>query len=214
MTDAAVLAYLRATSVVETDIQRHNRLTTEASGCGHIQLAPEQGQLLALIAKLVGARRALEIGVYAGYSALWLAGALPPGGQLVACDNDGDITQRARSDWARAGLADCIELRLGPALDTLDREISAGMAGRYDLALIDADKQGYIDYYERCMTLVRPGGVILADNTLWYGRVATADRSDETTAAILAFNDHLARDARVDISMIPIGDGLTVARKR
>lgn len=214
MIDPDLLAYLRYASLRETPLLAENRRITEAQGLGHLQVAPEQAQLMALLVKLARARLGIEIGVLAGYSALWLAEALPPGGRLLACDIDPQVTQRARADWATAGLADRIELRIGPALTTLDAEISGGMAARYDFAFIDADKVGYIDYYERCMTLVGSGGFIMADNSLWYGRVVDADDTSTDTQAIRGFNRHLHADERVDLSLIPLGDGLTVARKR
>lgn len=191
-----------------------NRGVTEASGAAHLQVSPRQGQLMALLVALAEARRGIEIGVYAGYSTLWLAEAIGPSGRILACDHDADITARARADWAAAGVADRIDLRLGDALATLDAEVAAGMIGAYDFALIDADKTRYIDYYERCLALVRAGGLIMADNTLWYTRVADPACADDDTEAIRAFNRHLHADDRIDLSVLPLGDGLTLARKR
>lgn len=214
MFDSDVLAYLREVSLRETSVMQANRRHTASGDDAHLQIDPEQGQLLALLVRMIGARRGIEIGVFAGYSSLWLAGALPADGYLVACDNDAVITRRARADWTAAGLSDRISLRLGQALETLDAEIHAGRAQTYDFVFIDADKAGYIDYYERGLTLIRSGGLVIADNTLWHGRVVDAHDDSVDTRAIRAFNRYLHEDRRVDMSLIPIGDGLTVARKR
>ncbi|KEZ79195.1 O-methyltransferase [Salinisphaera hydrothermalis] len=212
--DARLRAYIDEIGDREPAHLAANRGVTEASGAGHLQVSPRQGQLMALLVALAEARRGIEIGVYAGYSTHWLAEAIGPSGRILACDHDPEITARARADWAAAGLADRIDLRLGDALDTLNREVAAGMAGAYDFALIDADKARLIDYYERCMALVRAGGLIMIDNTLWYARVADPACHDDETEAVRAFNRHVAADERVDISVLPIGDGLTLARKR
>ena len=212
--DARLLAYIERIGEREPAHLAANRRVTRASGAGQMQVSPRQGQLMALLVALAEARRGIEIGVYAGYSTLWLAEAIGPSGRLLACDHDPDITERARADWAAAGLADRIDLRLGDARATLDAEVAAGMAGAYDFAFIDADKSRYIDYYERCLALVRPGGLIMADNTLWYTRVADSSCTDEETEAIRAFNRHLAHNERVDLSVLLVGDGLTLARKR
>lgn len=214
MIDSEILAYLRHVSLRETDVMIANRRATAATGNANLQIDPEQGQLLALLVRLSGARRAIEIGVYAGYSSLWIAQSLPAGGQLLACDIDAGITERARRDWATAGLTDRIELRLAPARDTLDQEIAAGMAGQYDFVFIDADKAGTIDYYERALALVRAGGLIVVDNTLWHGRVIDADDHSTDTQAIRYFNRYIHGDERIDLSVVPIGDGLTLAYKR
>lgn len=214
MYDADLLAYLRHTSLRETPVMTENRRLTASRDDANLQVDPEQGQLMALLLRLMGARTGIEVGVFAGYSSLWLADALPPGGRLLALDIDEEITQRARADWAAAGLADRVELRIGPALEALDAEIAAGMAGRYDFVFIDADKSGYIDYYERGLALLASGGLVIADNTLWHGRVIDADDHSTDTEAIRAFNRYLHADERVDISLVPIGDGLTLARKR
>ncbi|MES1932212.1 caffeoyl-CoA O-methyltransferase [Salinisphaera shabanensis T35B1] len=214
MIDKELLAYLRHVSLRETEIMVANRRTTAAEANADLQVDPEQGQFMALLLKLAGARRGIEIGVYAGYSSLWIAQSLPAEGRLLACDNDPEITERARRDWAAAGLADRIELKLGDALATLDAEVAAGMAGAYDFVFIDADKAGYIDYYERALALVHAGGLIMADNSLWHGRVIDPDDESTDTQAIRAFNRHVHADDRVDMSLIPIGDGLTLAYKR
>ncbi|ROO30205.1 O-methyltransferase [Salinisphaera orenii] len=214
MYDAELVTYLRHISSRETAVMADNRRLTASRDDAGLQIDPEQGQLIALLLRLMGARRGIEIGVFAGYSSLWIAEALPPDGCLIACDSDAEITQRARADWARAGVADRIDLRIGPAMATLDAEIAAGMAGRHDFVFIDADKTGYLDYYERALALLAPGGLAIADNTLWHGRVIDPDDASADTEAIRAFNRRLRDDERVDLSLVPIGDGLTLARKR
>jgi caffeoyl-CoA O-methyltransferase len=179
-----------------------------------MQISPEQGQLLGLLIRATGARRCLEVGVFTGYSALSVALALPQDGSLIACDVNAEWTAIATRYWRAAGVADKIDLRLAPALDTLDQIIEQGHANTYDFAFIDADKVTYADYFERALTLIRPGGLIAVDNTLWYGRPANAAVRDADTVAIRAFNARLHADERVDLSLIPIGDGVTLACKR
>jgi predicted O-methyltransferase YrrM len=179
-----------------------------------MQIAPEQGQFLAMLAKLINAKRALEIGTFYGYSALWVALALPKDGRLVACDINDEWTAIARRYWERAGVADKIELRLGLATDTLRALEREAMAGSFDLAFIDADKSGYDEYYEQSLHLLRPGGVIVFDNVLWSGRVADPRVRDADTRALRALNTKIAADDRVDKVMVTIGDGMTVARKK
>jgi predicted O-methyltransferase YrrM len=179
-----------------------------------MQIAPEQGQLMALLAELCGARRAIEIGTYTGYSALCLAQALGPEGRLICCDLSAEWTAVGVPFWERAGVRERIELRIGPALQTLDALLGEGQAGRFDLAFIDADKQGYREYYERCLELLRHGGLVLLDNTLWDGAVADPAQQDAETRALRELNAFLHRDQRVSLSLVPIGDGLTLARKR
>lgn len=210
---ATLHRYLVANSVRETPAQRALRAVTQRMPNANMQISPEQGQFLQLLVRLLGARHYLEIGTYTGYSALCVALAMPKNGRVVCCDLSEEWTSIARRYWTRAGVGRKIELRLGPALSTLDALLSRREAGRYDLAFIDADKENYCNYYERCLKLVRRGGLIAADNTLWYGRVA--DRRDRSvdTRAIRAFNRRLHRDRRVDVSLVPIGDGLTLARK-
>ncbi len=212
--DDPLHGYLLEHSLREPDAARRLREMTRKMPEANMQIAPEQGQLLHLLALAIGARQVLEVGTFTGYSALWLARALPPDGRLVACDRSREWTDLARPYWAEAGVAGKIDLRLGPARETLDGLLAEGAAGTLDLAFIDADKEGYPDYYERSLDLLRPGGLVLADNTLWHGRVADPDAHDPDTLAIRDFNDHLHRDQRVDVSLVPIGDGLTVARKR
>lgn len=206
--------YLLSVSLREAPILRQLREETAGLPAADMQIAPEQGQFMALLARLIGARQALEIGVFTGYSALAVALALPASGQLVACDINPDWTDIARRYWALGGVADRIDLRLAPALDTLDRLMAEGRAGSFDYAFIDADKENYIAYYERCLALIRPGGLILIDNVLWSGRVLDEESEDPETRAIRAFNHHLSRDERVEASMTPFADGLTLARKR
>jgi O-methyltransferase len=205
----ALHAYLLANSLRETPVQRALRAVTSRMPRATMQIAPEQGQFLQLLLKLTGATRCVEIGTFTGYSALAMALALPPGGRIVCCDLSEEWTSVARKYWARASVSKKIQLKLGPALETLKK-----LQGPFDLAFIDADKANYQNYFERCLKLVRRGGLIAIDNTLWYGRVI--DRGDRSadTRAIRAFNRRLRRDRRVDIAMVPIGDGLTLALKR
>lgn len=178
------------------------------------QIAPEQGQLLAFLIELIGARRTLDIGTFTGYSALAAALALPPDGRVIACDVSEDWTAIARRYWAEAGVADRIDLRLGLALDTLDALVAAGEAGRFDFALIDAEKKNYPAYYERALRLVRPGGLIALDNTLWRGTVADDAAGDRKTELFRRLNRALHADQRVSLVLLPLGDGLTLVRKR
>ena len=179
-----------------------------------MQIAPEQGALMQVLVRMIGAKRYLEIGTFTGYSALCVALAMPANGRLVCCDLSEEWTSVARKFWRRAKVAPKIQLRLGPALDSLDALLREGDAGRYDLAFIDADKENYLGYFARCMRLVRRGGVIAVDNTLWGGRVVDERRQDADTKAIRAFNRKLHRDRRIDVALVPIGDGLTLAHKR
>jgi caffeoyl-CoA O-methyltransferase len=169
---------------------------------------------MALLIKLIGARRCLEVGTFTGYSSLAVALALPEDGRILACDIDEDFTAVARRYWHEAGVAEKIDLHLAPALETLQAEIEAGAAGTYDFAFIDADKENYAGYFEACLTLLRRGGLMAVDNVLWSGKPAQPDADDELTEAIRAFNAQLHVDERVDISLLPLGDGLTLARKR
>ena len=179
-----------------------------------MQISPDQGQLMALLVKATGARKAIEVGTFTGYSALVVASALPEDGTLVACDVSEEFTSVGRSHWERAGVASKIDLRLGPAVKTLDAMIAAGEAGQYDMAFIDADKENYLNYYERCLTLLRPGGLILFDNMLWGGRAANPKENDVATKAIRALTRTLHADERIDVSLLPVGDGLSLAVKR
>jgi caffeoyl-CoA O-methyltransferase len=207
-------SYLLEVSLRDDPLRQQLREETARDEMARMQIAPEQGQFMALLVQLTGARKALEIGVYTGYSALCVASALPVDGRLVACDINATWTATAQRYWKEAGLDDRIELRLAPALETLDALIADGEAGSFDFAFIDADKENYSDYYERSLTLLRPGGLIAVDNTLWSGRVADPANQDADTRAIRTFNAALHQDTRIDISLVPIADGLTLAMKR
>lgn len=179
-----------------------------------MQISPDQGQFMALLVKLIGAKRAIEVGTFTGYSALMVAEALPDDGKLVACDIDDEMPSVGRKHWEKNGVADKIDLRIGPAVDTLDALIAAGESGTYDIAFIDADKENYGEYYERCLVLLRERGLILIDNVLWGGRVADPSNNDESTVAIRELTAKMQADERVDFSLIPVGDGLSFAVKR
>jgi predicted O-methyltransferase YrrM len=205
-------------------VVRHNREHPELARLreatashprANMQISPEQGALLAMLVKLTGARRTIEIGVFTGYSALAVALALPAGGRILACDISDEYTRVGRPYWERAGVADKIDLVLEPALHTLDARLATGEAGRYDFAFIDADKSNYDAYYERCLKLLRTGGLIAFDNVLWSGRVADKvdPAADADTAALQLLNAKLQGDERIDVALLPIGDGLTLARK-
>lgn len=210
----ALYDYLLSVSLREPEILAELRRETMAMAQRSMQIAPEQGQFMALLVRLTGALRVLEIGTFTGYSALAMALALPPEGRIIACDVSEEWTEVARRYWQRAGVGDRIELRLAPALETLDALIGAGGGATFDFAFIDADKSRYLDYYERTLTLLRPGGLIAVDNTLWGGSVVDPEKTDPDTAAIRAFNAALRDDPRIELSLVPIGDGLTLARKR
>jgi len=207
-------AYLLDTSLREPPLLKRLRDETAAHPQARMQISPEQGQFMQLLSKLIGARRCIEVGVFTGYSSLAMALALPADGRILACDVSEEFTSVARRYWKEAGVAGKIELVLAPATETLDARLKAGEAGSYDLAFIDADKANYANYYERILKLLRPGGLVLVDNVLWSGRVLDADDRSEDTAAIRNFNQALHHDERVDLSLLPIGDGLTLARKR
>ena len=179
-----------------------------------MQIAPEQGQFMQMLVRLSGARRAIEVGVFTGYSSLAVMLAMPEDGRLLALDVSEEYTAVARRHWQAAGVAGRIELVIAPAAETLDARLAGGEAARYDFAFIDADKTSYLAYYERLLKLLRPGGLIVVDNTLWSGRVADPEERDADTRALRAFNDALHRDPRVDLALLPVGDGLTLARLR
>lgn len=212
--DSGLYEYLLSVSLREAPVLARLRAETAAHPKVNMQIAPEQGQFMALLARLGGALRCVEVGVFTGYSSLAVALALPPGGRIVACDISEEYTAVARRYWALAGVEDRIDLRLAPALETLDALLEEGGAGAYDFGFIDADKEGYAGYYERMLQLLRPGGLVAVDNTLWNGAVADPAERDADTVAIRAFNERLHEDQRVDLSLVPIGDGLTLARKR
>lgn len=212
--DERLYDYLLAVSVREPQVLADLREETAKLPGAGMQISPEQGQFMRLLAELIGARRALEIGVFTGYSSLCVAQALPPDGELVACDVNEEYTAVARRYWQRAGLEQRIRLELGPALATLDRRLAAGESGSFDFAFIDADKENYQAYYERSLRLLRQGGLIAIDNVLWGGSVADPENQKSSTLAIRALNSLLSSDPRVSVSLVPIGDGLFLARKR
>jgi caffeoyl-CoA O-methyltransferase len=205
--------YLVEHSVREPDILRRLREETEKDSMAEMQISPEQGQFMQLLVKLMNAKNYLEIGVFTGYSSLAVALALPADGQIVACDISEQWTGIARKYWREAGVLNRVDLRIAPALSTLDQLIASGQSGFFDIAFIDADKVNYAQYFERALRLVRTGGLIAIDNTLWGGSVIDDSRNSEDTQAIRKFNASLAKDARVHPSMLPVGDGLTLALK-
>lgn len=209
-----VYAYLLSVSVREPEILTQLREETADLSGSMMQIGPEQGGFMVLLVELTGARRILEIGTYTGYSSTAMAMAMPPEGRLVACDVSEEWTAVARRYWGRAGVADKISLHIRPALESLDALLADGGAGSFDLAFIDADKENYGNYYDRALELLRPGGLIAIDNVLWDGRVADPSVSDADTDAIRALNERLHGDERITLCMVPIGDGVTLARKR
>ncbi len=206
--------YLLSVSLREPEVLRRLREQTAQDSMARMQIAPEQGQFMALLVQLMGAKRLLEVGVYTGYSSLWCALALPDDGRIVACDVSEQWTSVARRYWEEAGVSDKIDLRLAPAKETLDDLLASGQAGTFDFIFIDADKEGYADYYERALQLLRPGGLIAVDNVLWSGRVADPAVADRDTTALRSFNERLLHDERITLSLVPIADGLTLALKR
>jgi predicted O-methyltransferase YrrM len=206
--------YVGETITKETPLQKRLRAETAKLPMAMMQIGPDQGALLALLVRLIGARRTLEIGTFTGYSALTVAQALPEGGKVIACDVSEEWTAIARRYWREAGLADRIELRLGPAAETLKALLEAGGAGSFDFAFIDADKSGYDTYYELCLRLIRPNGLVAIDNVLWSGAVLDSKKRDADTAALRALNLKIRDDARVDSALLTVGDGLMLARKR
>lgn len=213
--DDRLYNYLLAVGVREPPLFAQLRKETlEHTDRPQMQIAPEQGQFMSLLAELLPIRRAIEIGTFTGYSALALASAMPEDGKLICCDVNQDWTAIARRYWEQAGVADRIELRLAPALETLDALIDEGRAGSLDFAFLDAVKTEYEAYYERCLVLLRTGGLIAVDNTLWSGSVADPDNHEPDTLALRAFNEARQVDERVSLSLLPIADGLTLLRKR
>ncbi|MCP4301063.1 MAG: methyltransferase domain-containing protein [Gammaproteobacteria bacterium] len=212
--DKNLYEYVLAVSLKESEPLRRLRDETAEDPMAVLQITPDQGQLLALLVRAVAARRVLEVGTYTGYSAMCMAEALPEDGQLVTCDISVEWTDVGRRYWQEAGLDDKIELRIGPAVETLEALLADGQEQNFDLAFIDADKVNYCNYYELALRLVRPGGLILVDNTLWKGRVADPDVQDADTCAIRDVNTRIFNDARVDVSVNPVGDGLTFVYKR
>ena len=207
--------YVRDHSLREHLAQTALREATRTHAHAGMQISPEQGQFMALLVRLLGARHTIEIGVFTGYSALSIALALPDDGTVLACDINDAYTRVGKPFWQQANVAHKINLHLAPALQTLDARLAAGEVGHYDFAFIDADKSSYDAYFERCLKLVRPGGLIAIDNTLWSGKVAqVAGNDDADTLALQALNTKLHADERVDLSLLPFSDGLTLARRR
>ncbi len=211
---ASLYDYLFDVSVRDTPLLKALRDETARDPMARMQIAPEQGQFMALLVKLTGARSIIEIGTFTGYSSLCMAQALPDSGRLICCDVSEEWTAMARRYWEKAGVAHKIDLRIAPALDTLRRLLDNGQGESFDMAFVDADKANYRAYYECCLSLLKPGGLILLDNTLWSGRVADDSVTDEDTVALRAFNASLKDDTRIDFSLLPMADGLTLVRKR
>jgi predicted O-methyltransferase YrrM len=212
--DDRLYSYLQSVSLREPEVLVQLRAETARLPAAGMQISPEQGQFMALLVQLLGARNCLEVGTFTGYSALACARVLPAGGQLVALDSSPEWTAIGRRYWELAGVSDRIELRLGDAALSLQRLLEEGRAGSFDFMFIDADKPAYDRYYEFGLELVRPGGLIAFDNVLWSGRVADPNSTDEDTRALRALNRKLHHDPRIDIAMLPLGDGLTLARRR
>jgi caffeoyl-CoA O-methyltransferase len=208
LTDA-LYDYVVAMGTRETRAQRELRAETQKLSMAAMQIGPDQGALLQVLVRILRAKRCIEIGTFTGYSALSVALALPPDGKIVCCDVSEEWTSIGRRYWKKAGVDKKIDLRIGPARETL-----ATLKGKYDFAFIDADKPNYWNYYERCLQLIRKDGLIAVDNTLWGGSVINPEKQSESTRALREFNQRVARDRRVDIALVPIGDGLTLAVKR
>lgn len=208
-----VYDYLLSVSLREHPLLEKLREETAPHRWSQMQLAPEQGQFMALLVKLIGAKNILELGVFTGYSSLCMALALPDDGKLIACDINEEYTNVAKRYWQQAGVDDKVELRLAPALKTLESLLSFGES-QFDMAFVDAVKEEYCDYYEPLLKLLRPGGVLAVDNVLWSGKTADPDEQDAETLSLRKFNELVHDDQRVDISMLPVGDGLTLLRKK
>jgi len=212
MTDALYDYYLGA-SLREDDVLARLRTTTAQHPEGNMRISPEQGQFMRFLVRLIGARRAIEIGTYTGYSTLSVALAMPAGSRLVACERRPQWPRIGQPFWEEAGVADIIDLRIGKAVDTLTAMVEDGEAGQYDFAFIDGDKKNYVNYYELCLQLVRPGGVIAIDNMLWSGRLVDQSLDDPASNAIRSLNEMIRDDTRVDSSLLPIGDGLAMVHR-
>jgi caffeoyl-CoA O-methyltransferase len=211
--DDRLYQYLLDHSAREHPVLAELRAATAGMKHAGMQIGPDQGQFMQLLVRLLNAKRTIEVGVFTGYSSLAVALALPSDGRIIACDVSEEWTSMARKFWAKAGVAAKIDLRLAPAQQTLDALVAEGRAGSFDFAFIDADKPAYPGYFERCLALLRKGGLIAVDNTLWSGDVADPSKTDENTVAIRAFNDMLCKDPRVALSVLPVGDGVTLALK-
>lgn len=212
--DPSVQDYLASVTVREAGVLGELRDETSRLPNAVMQIGPDQGAFMQLLAKLIGAKRYLEAGVYTGYSTLAVALALPDDGEIVACDTSEEYTAIARRYWAKAGVQQKIDLRIAPALETMDALVAQGQAGTFDLAFIDADKANVDAYYERALVLLRSGGLVLVDNVLWSGKVVDPAPQDADTAALRALNEKAARDERVDVALVPVCDGILMARKR
>jgi len=212
--DESAFQYLLKTSVREPEIAQRLREETQKLEHAQMQIGPDQGQFMNLLVQLLHAKKTIEVGVFTGYSSLWVALGLPGDGRIVACDISEEYTSVARRYWKEAGVDKKIELRIGPALETLDELVSKGQTQTFDFAFIDADKTNYENYYERALQLLRVGGLIAIDNTIWSGKVADSTEQDSDTVAIRRLNEKLFRDERVTLSMLTVGDGLTLALKR
>jgi predicted O-methyltransferase YrrM len=212
--DESTYQYLLSTSIREPEVARHLREETQQLENALMQIGPDQGQFMQLLIQLMRAKKTLEVGVFTGYSALWVALGLPADGRIIACDINEKYTSVARRYWKEAGVDQKIDLRIGPALETLGELLKANQAGTFDFAFIDADKTNYENYYERALELLRAGGLIAIDNTLWSGKVADPNANEADTVAIRQLNEKLHRDERVTVSMLTVGDGLTLAMKR
>ncbi|MSO73516.1 MAG: SAM-dependent methyltransferase [Rhodospirillaceae bacterium] len=209
-----LLAYVHKVGLRDDDDLRRLREETATHALARMQISPEQGQFMALLVETIGARKALEVGTFTGYSAMCVAKAMGPSGRIVALDVSEDYTAVARRHWAKAGVSDRIDLRLAPAAQSLAAMVAQGESGTYDFAFIDADKTGYDTYYEYALKLLRAGGIVAIDNVLWSGRVIDPSDTSDDTNALRALNEKIVMDQRVTVSLVPIGDGLTLARKR
>lgn len=211
--DDRLYDYMLDISLREPDVMKRLRDVTAKHEWAIMQISPEQGQFMQMLVRMLGAKNCIEVGTFTGYSALAVALALPDDGRVVACDISDDFASVGKPFWADAGVVSKIDLRIAPAKETLDQMLSDGEAGQYDFAFIDADKPGYPDYFERCYKLIRTGGVIAVDNIFMDGEAANPDTTSENGQAMRAFNALLKEDSRVELSLVPIGDGLTLARK-
>lgn len=212
--DETLYRYLLETGVQEPEVLQQLREATEQEELSVMRSAPEQCQLMAMLVRLTGSKRLLEVGTYTGYATLWMALSLPEDGVIVTCDISERWSFVARRFWELAGVEKKVDLHLRPALDTLDELLRLGNGDGFDFAFIDADKENYEHYYERCLQLIRPGGLIVVDNVLWGGSVIDAADESAATRAIRAFNEKLRSDTRIDLAMLPIADGVTLAVKR
>lgn len=210
---ALLYPYIIDNSVRDTPLLKALRDETAQDEMARMQIAPEQGQFMSLIIKLMGAKRIIEIGTFTGYSSLCMAQALPDDGLIICCDTSTDWTDIAKRYWNKAGVGHKIDLRIAPATDTLSSLINHAGTGTFDAAFIDADKENYDSYYEACLKLLKPGGLIMLDNMLWSGRVADETQQDADTQAIRALNQKLKNDKRIDLSLLPMADGITLALK-